>query len=91
MTPEKAVYNDAIKEEMVNSIYLPTISDKEVESIPHDIDWPVNWKKINVIEDSLIGLQTIQFSTKNENTLVKVLSSERDLVHGLLKKRISDD
>ena len=38
MTPEKAVYSDVIKEQMVNSIYLPTISDKEVESIPHDID-----------------------------------------------------
>ena len=42
------------------------------------------------IENALIGLQTQQSSSKNENALGNVQNSARDLVVDILKKRISD-
>ena len=44
MTLEKTVDNGVIKEQMVNSIESPTISNKEVEPLPYDIDQPIGWK-----------------------------------------------
>ena len=44
MTPEKTVDNGVIKEQMVNSIESPTISNKEVEPLPYDIGRPIGWK-----------------------------------------------
>ena len=43
MTPEKTD-NGVIKEQMVNRIESPTISNKEVEPLPYDIDQPIGWK-----------------------------------------------
>ena len=65
MTPEKAVDNEVLEEQMVNSIERSTISKNDVEPLPHDIDQSDDWKKIlNVIEDrftkiedALIGLK----------------------------------
>ena len=65
MTPEKAVHNEVLEEQMVNSIERSTISKNDVEPLPHDIDQSDDWKKIlNVIEDrftkiedALIGLK----------------------------------
>ena len=44
MTLEKAVDNEVIEEQMVNSMERPTISN-DVESLPHDVDQPGEWKK----------------------------------------------
>ena len=38
MTPEKAVENKVIEEQMVNSIESSTISNNDAEPLPHDID-----------------------------------------------------
>ena len=65
MTPEKPVENEVIKNHMVNSIETPTISNNDAEALPHDIDQPIDWKKIiyviedhfTKIEDSLIDLK----------------------------------
>ena len=61
MTPEKAVDNEVIEEQMVNNIESPTI---------YNIDQSADWKNIiNVmedhftkIEDALVDFQTQQFS-----------------------------
>ena len=82
MTPEKAVDNEVL----------------DVEPLPHDIDQSDDWKKIlNVIEDrftkiedALIGLKMQQLSSKNQNVLDNVETSEKDLVINFLKKKISD-
>ena len=87
MTPEKTVDNEVIEEQMVNSVESPIISNKDVESLAHNIDQPVDCKKIiseikdrfTKLEDASIALQTQQFSSKNENAL-DVLSSERDFI-----------
>ena len=83
----KIVDNKVIEVQMLNSIESPTISKKDVQSIPPDIDQPIEWKKITATEkclkeivDALIGLQTRQFSPKNKNALDNVHSSERRLV-----------
>ena len=58
MTPEKAVDNEAIEEQMVNSIERPTISKNDIEPLPHDTDQPDDWKKIlNVIEDRFTKIE----------------------------------
>ena len=88
MTPEKGGDNEVVEEQMLNNIESPTISNNDSEPLPHDIDQPVDWKKIiNVIEDrftkiedALIDLQIQQFFLKNENALYNVQNSERDLV-----------
>ena len=94
MNPEKPVDNEVMDEQKVNSIERPTISKNDVEPLPHDIDQPDDWKRIlNVIEDrftkienALIGLKMQQFSSKNENVLDNIQTSERDLVIDILKK-----
>ena len=98
MALEKVVDNEVIQEQMINSIVSPTIPNNDVEPLPHDIDQPVDCKKIiNVIkdcftkiEDALIDLKTQHFSRKKGNALDNVQNSERDLVVNILKKRISD-
>ena len=45
MTPEKAVNNEVIEEQMVNSIERLTISKNDVEPLPDNIDQPGDWKK----------------------------------------------
>ena len=42
MTPERAVDIEVIGEQMVNSTESPTISNNDVQPLPHDIDQPVN-------------------------------------------------
>ena len=98
MNPEKAVDNEVMLEQKVNSIERATISKNDVETLPHDIDQPDDWKKIlNVIEDrftkiedALIGLKMQQLSSKNENILDNVQTSERDLVIDILRNKFSD-
>ena len=66
MMLEKTVDNQFIEEQMVNSVESPTISNKDVESLAHNIYQPVDCKKtISVIkdrftklEDASIALQT---------------------------------
>ena len=41
MTPEKAVDNEVIEEQMVNSVASITILNNDDEPIPHDTDQPV--------------------------------------------------
>ena len=70
MTPEKAVDNEVIEEQMVNNIESPTIYNNDADPLLYDIDQSADWKKmINVmvdhftkIEDALIDFQTHQFS-----------------------------
>ena len=70
MTPEKAVDNKVIEEQMVNNIESPTIYNNDADPLLYDIDQSADWKKmINVmedhftkIEDALIDFQTQQFS-----------------------------
>ena len=70
MTPEKAVDNEVIEEQMVNNIESPTIYNNDADPLLYDIDQSADWKKmINVmedhftkIEDALIDFQTQQFS-----------------------------
>ena len=98
MNPEKAVDNEVMLEQKVNGIERATISKNDVETLPHDIDQPDDWKKIlNVIEDrfakiedALIGLKMQQLSSKNENILDNVQTSERDLVIDILRNKFSD-
>ena len=74
MTPEKkTIINKITEEQTVNGIKSPSISNKKVQPLLHEIDQRVDWKKlINVIEDhftkiedALKGLQTEKFSPKN--------------------------
>ena len=70
MTPEKAVDNEVIEEQMVNNIESPTIYNNDADPLLYDIDQSADWKKmINVMEDhftkikdALIDFQTQQFS-----------------------------
>ena len=70
MTPEKAVDNEVIEEQMVNNIESPTIYNNDADPLLHDIDQSADWKNIiNVmedhftkIEDALVDFQTQQFS-----------------------------
>ena len=88
MMLEKTLDNEVIEEQMVNSVESPTIWNKDVESLAHNIDQPVDRKEIisvikdrfTKLEDASIALQTQQFSSKNENVLDNVLSSERDFI-----------
>ena len=45
ITPEKTRDNEVTKEQMVNSIERSTISNKDVEPLPYDIDQPVDSEK----------------------------------------------
>ena len=98
MNSEKAVDNEVMLEQKVNSIERATISKNDVETLPHDIDQPDDWKKIlnaiedrfAKIEDALIGLKMQQLFSKNENILDNVQTSERDLVIDILRNKFSN-
>ena len=94
---EKAVDQKVIEKQMVNSIESPTISNNDVEPLPHEIEQQKKLQKKKVIEDSfpkkedaLIGLKTKQFSSENKNALDNVQNAEKDLVMIFKRKSISD-
>ena len=66
MMLEKTVDNEVIEEQMVNSVESATIWNKYVEYLAHNIDQPVDRKKIisvikdrfTKLEDASIALQT---------------------------------